>query len=198
METIKKTNSLKGFISLMNPKLLLIVGIVMMSFSHLNFNIDFLAWGAMIPFLIYLRKEKVSYKWLYFTLALITAWSLIVFKIITSPIPYYLVPMYSIPIVLFHLPAYIVYAKIKNDKWAILAFPALLVVMEWIQYTFTPLASWGAAAYTQTDTAVITQSLSFFGMSGLGFMIYWCNTTLAALISSKSNSFEISSSEIPP
>jgi apolipoprotein N-acyltransferase len=57
-----------------------------------------------------------------------------------------------------------------------------MVVMEWVQYTLTPLGSWGAAAYTQADHMVLIQSVSIFGLAGLGFVIYLVNSTLAELI----------------
>ena len=54
-----------------------------------------------------------------------------------------------------------------------------MVFMEWVQYTLTPFASWGAMAYTQVDNHQLIQSVSLFGMAGLGFLIYLCNMVVA-------------------
>jgi len=109
-------------------------------------------------------------------------------KIITHPVPYFVIPLYAIPIALFHLPGYLLYAKLKNHKWSALIFPATMVVSEWIQYTFTPFGSWGVAAYTQANSISLLQSLSLFGLAGLSFIIYWMNASIAkALVNRKGN-----------
>ena len=60
-----------------------------------------------------------------------------------------------------------------------------MITMEWIQYTFTPFASWGVAAYTQIDSINMMQSVSLFGMAGLSFVIYWSNTSIRQLLLTK-------------
>ena len=57
--------------------------------------------------------------------------------------------------------------------------------MEWIQYTFTPFASWGVAAYTQSHNLSIMQTVSLFGMPGLSFLIYWFNISITEIIVNK-------------
>lgn len=143
----------------------------------------------MVPFLVYLGITRGWKSKLLFTLALIVAWSIIVLKIITPPIPYMLVFMYSIPISLIHLPGYLIWAKLKDRRFSVLIFPTVMVVLEWIQYTFTPLASWGSAAYTQTNSIHILQFLSIFGIAGLSFLIYWINSALSNLILKQQRSF---------
>jgi len=143
----------------------------------------------MVPFLVYLSITRGWKSKLLFILALIVAWSIIVLKIITPPIPYMLIFMYSIPISLIHLPGYLLWAKFRDHRFSILIFPAIMVVLEWIQYTFTPLASWGVAAYTQVNSNHVLQSLSLFGMAGLSFLIYWVNLSIANLIVGKDSTF---------
>lgn len=165
-----------------NPQWFLLIGIITMSLSHLTFSIDIIGWFSMVPFLVYLSITQGWKSRLLFTLSLLTAWSLIVLKIITPPIPYMLIFLYSIPITLIHLPGYLVWAKFKDRRFSILLFPAVMVVLEWIQYTYTPFASWGVAAYTQLNSRTVLQSLSLFGMAGLGFLIYWVNLSITHLI----------------
>lgn len=163
----------------------LIIGIISLSAAHLSYSIDLIAWIAYVPFLIYLSLTKGLKSRLLFVLALVIAWSFATAKIITPPIPFAMVFLYAIPISLFHLPAYLIWDKFKQYKGSFVLFPAILTLMEWIQYTFTPFASWGAAAYTQLHNIAIMQTVSLFGMAGLSFLIYWLNIAITEIILNK-------------
>jgi apolipoprotein N-acyltransferase len=165
-----------------NSVCLLVLGIVILTATHLSFSVDLFAWVSSVPFLIYLSKKKGFKSKLLFVLALIVAWSFITAKIITPPIPFAMVFLFSIPISLFHLPGYLLWDRFKEHKWSFLLFPSVMVVMEWIQYTFTPFASWGVAAYTQSQTSSLMQAVSLFGMAGLSFLIYWINISITELV----------------
>lgn len=167
------------------PAWFLLAGIVSLSVSNLAFGIDILGWISVVPFLLYLSLTRGFKSRLLFSVALVIAWSVAVTKIISGPIPWMMVFLYSIPISLVHLPAYILWGKISNSKWSVLVFPAVLGILEWIQYTFTPLASWGSGAYTQVNSPAVLQSVSIFGMAGLSFVIYWVNSSLARIILSR-------------
>lgn len=180
MKTQNQNIQVKG-ISI-KPAWFLLAGILTMTASHFSFNIDLMGWVAMVPFLIYLRITKGWKSRVIFAITLILTWSVVVSKIITHPVPYFVIPLYSIPIGLFHLPGYLLYEKFKNLKWSVLIFPATMVVSEWIQYTFTPFGSWGVAAYTQANSISLLQSLSLFGLAGLSFIIYWTNAAIAGLV----------------
>jgi len=181
---IKMDNSRnhKYSINSIKPFWYLIIGITTILASHMSFSIDLIGWIASVPFLIYLSITKGWKSRLVFVLALVVAWSFVVLKIITPPIPYLMIFLFSIPISLFHLPAYLIWDKLKNHKWSVLIFPAILTIMEWIQYTFTPFASWGISAYTQSHSINIMQTVSLFGMAGLSFLIYWINISIAKTI----------------
>lgn len=190
MKSIRSNRNLSKLdVRNVNPHWFLPAGIMTMTLSHLTFNIDIVGWFSMVPFLVFLSITRGWRSRLIFALALIVAWSIIVWKIITPPIPHILIFLYSIPISLVHLPGYFIWAKYKNRRFSVLIFPVVMVVMEWIQYTFTPLASWGAAAYTQTSSINIMQFLSIFGMAGLGFLIYWVNLSAANLLVNRDRSF---------
>ena len=179
---MENSNNYKFSINNIKPFWYLLIGIATISASHMSFSIDLIAWTASVPFLIYLSITKGLKSRLVFVLALIVAWSFVILKIITPPIPYLMVFLFSIPVSLFHLPAYLIWNKFKNHKLSILIFPSILIIMEWIQYTFTPFASWGVSAYTQSHSINIMQSLSLFGMPGLSFLIYWINISIAKTI----------------
>ena len=170
------------------PFWFLIIGIGTISVTHMSFSIDFFAWFSNVPFLIYLSQTKGWKTRLLFVFSLIVAWSFVVLKIVTPPIPYAMIFLFSIPISIFHLPAYLIWDKFKKQKWSLLLFPAILTIMEWIQYTFTPFASWGVMAYSQSHNINIMQFVSVFGMAGLSFLIYWVNASIVQVITSKRTS----------
>ncbi len=160
----------------------LLAGILTIAAANMTFSLDIAGWISIVPFLIYLHLTKGWKSRVLFFLALTAAWSVVVLKIITAPIPVLFALLYSVPIALVHLPAYLLWDRFKNHRWSLLLFPATMVIAEWIQYTFTPLGSWGAAAYTQSHSTVIMQVVSVFGMAGLGFIIYWVNVSVAEII----------------
>lgn len=173
-----RTSSLQNI----RPIWLLGLGILTLSATHLTYGIDAIAWIASVPFLLYLARTHGIRSRIWFSLALLIAWSLAVYKIISAPIPEAIIPLFSIPIGLLQLPAYLVWSSTKNALHRTLVFPVLAVIMDWIQYSFTPFASWGVAAYTQVDQPALSQSVALFGLAGLGFVIYWVNAVVAEVI----------------
>ncbi|MFK7970505.1 MAG: nitrilase-related carbon-nitrogen hydrolase [Bacteroidia bacterium] len=173
----------QGFnVNKINPLWYLAIGVVTMALTHMTFSIELMAWISSVPFLLYLSRTKGWKSRLTFFLALVLAWSFVVAKIITDPIPLVLVFLYSIPISLFHLPGYLIWSRFKNQKYGLFLFPVIMIMMEWIQYTFTPLASWGVAAYTMHDNVSLIQTVSLFGLAGLSFLIYWVNVSIVNII----------------
>ena len=153
-----------------------------MALTHMTFSIELVAWISSVPFLIYLSLTKGWKSRVIFFLTLILAWSIVVAKIVTDPIPLILVFLYSIPISLFHVPGYLFWSKFKSKRYSLFLFPLIMTIMEWSQYTFTPLASWGVAAYTMHENESLIQTVSLFGMAGLSFLIYWVNVSIADII----------------
>ena len=189
MKDLTITSRKEFNVNKINPLWYLAMGILTMAFTHMSFSIEIIAWISSVPFLIYLSLTKGWKSRLTFSLALLLAWSCVVTKIVTDPIPLVLVFLYSIPITLFHLPGYLLWSKFKNQKNSLFVFPTVMVIMEWIQYSFTPFASWGIAAYTQHDNLALIQSVSLFGLAGLSFIIYWVNSSIAKIIVKRKISF---------
>lgn len=185
MSTYISTEWSKTIVNKINPYWFLPLGVATMAISHMTYNVDFVAWFSIVPFLLFLKLTKGWKSRVYFTLTLLITWSLIVAKIISSPIPFGLVFMYSIPISLIHLPGYLIGLKFKHRKFSIFLFPVLMTLLEWIQYTYTPLATWGALSNTQVESLGIAQFVSVFGMAGLSFLIYWVNIALSELLLNK-------------
>ena len=177
-----KTNK---FLEKINPNLLLLIGVLTIIASHVSYSIDIFALLSSVPFLLYLYQTTGRKSRLLFILALFIAWTLTTAKIITEPIPFAMVFLFSLPLTLIHLPAYLIWGKFKNHKNAMFLFPIVFTIMEWIQYTFMPFASWGVAANTQSHSIVILQSLSLFGMAGLSFLIYWVNISIVEIVQTR-------------
>jgi apolipoprotein N-acyltransferase len=93
--------------------------------------------------------------------------------------------LFSLPLTMIHLPAYLIWDRFKNRAYALFLFPLVAVIMEWLQYTCTPFASWGVAAYTQSHSITLLQTLSLFGLAGLSFLIYWINIAITDIIRTK-------------
>jgi apolipoprotein N-acyltransferase len=163
------------------PAWYLFIGIAVMVATHLTYSIDLAAWISSVPFLIYLGITKGLKSRLLFVLALIAAWSFCVSKILSPPMPVIMIFLFSVPISLFQLPGYLLWNRFRKYKWSFLLFPAIMTIMEWIQYSFTPFASWGVAAYTQSHNLILMQSLSLFGMAGLSFLVYWVNISISEI-----------------
>ncbi|MEZ4684941.1 MAG: nitrilase-related carbon-nitrogen hydrolase [Bacteroidia bacterium] len=166
----------------MHPAWFLLSGTISLAMAHLSFGVDVLAWIACVPFLLFLHKTKGVFSRLMFGMVFFIAWSIAILKIITAPIPVALTFLFSAPIAGMQLGGYLLWARIKHPLIRSLVFPAMMVVLEWIQYSFTPFASWGVAAYTQVDNPAIAQLLSLFGMAGLSFLIYWVNAVIAEVM----------------
>jgi apolipoprotein N-acyltransferase len=169
------------FLEKIKPNTLLLIGVLTIVASHVSYSVDIIAWFSSVPFLLYLYQTKGRKSRLLLTLALFIAWTLAVAKIITEPIPFAMVFLFSLPLTLIHLPAYLIWDKFKNHEHAMFLFPAIFTIMEWTQYTFMPFASWGVGANTQSHSIVILQSLSLFGMAGLSFLIYWVNISIVEI-----------------
>ena len=105
---------------------LLPLGICLMYFSHLNNNLDVLAWVAMVPFLIFLQKHQSTRIKLMFLMVLILTWSVIISKIISSPIPVLFIFLYSIPIALIHFPGYFIWNRFRSSNYAPLVFASAM------------------------------------------------------------------------
>lgn len=173
------------FFPKLKPNQLLLIGILTIIASHVSYSVDIIAWFSSVPFLLYLYQTKGRKSRLLFTLALFIAWTLATAKIITEPIPFAMVFLFSLPLTLIHLPAYLIWDKFKNSKNAMFLFPTVFTIMEWIQYTFMPFASWGVGANTQSHSIVMLQSLSLFGMAGLSFLIYWVNISIVEIVQTR-------------
>jgi apolipoprotein N-acyltransferase len=91
MKNFSRTTSQRFDVNKINPLWYLVIGLATMALTHMTFSIEVMAWVSSVPFLIYLSLTQGWKSRLTFFLALVLAWSLVVTKIISDPIPLALV-----------------------------------------------------------------------------------------------------------
>jgi apolipoprotein N-acyltransferase len=135
------------------PAFLLGVGAALIFVANFRWGVGVVAWIAPVLLLRYLRLTRGWRSRVTFGLALCTAWIATTLKIVTAPLPIMAALLMGLIAAIFNLAAYLAWDVVRRRSphgAALLAFPAAVVVTEWLQH-FTPLASWGAMVYTQVD-----------------------------------------------
>lgn len=164
---------------------LLIAGAVLLAVTSMRFSIPTLAWIAVAPFLAALYQEGGWRRSLWVFMAITLAINIVMAKIVTTPITWPMMLMFAIPgsLTTFAIVAIAAGASRRlGVGWGIYAFPALVVTVEWLTYTFTELSSWGALAYTQVDNLALTQNASLTGIAGVSFLVALGSSVTAALL----------------
>jgi len=170
-----------------SPALLLSAGAALVVMSQLRWGIGALAWLAPVPLLRYLRITRGWRARTLLAVVLLGAWIAAALKITTAPLPL----AFALPVGGgLGVAAAAVYLgwdllRRRAPAWAAtLAFPAWAAVVEWLQPRATPLATWGAAAYTQVENLPLLQLASVLGMAGVGFLVHWVAAWLESALSS--------------
>ncbi len=154
----------------------LALGTALLALGQVRCGVGLLAWTAPIPFLVFLGRTSGWRSRLTLIGVLCVAWSLAAAKYITPPLPYSLIVLNGVSYGVVNGVGYLVWDRLRRGLPAYLsnlAFPAIHIGLEWLQYRFTPLASNGAAAYTQLENLPYLQFAAVFGIAGLSFLMYW-------------------------
>jgi len=155
---------------------LLSVGVILLVLSQVRFGVDLLAWVAPVPFLVFLKSTSGWRSRFVFLGFLCLAWTLAAAKYITPPLPYFLILLNGVSFGLVNGLGFLAWDRLRRGfptYLSNLAFATVLVSLEWLQYSYTPLASNGAAAYTQLENLAFLQMASLFGITGLSLLMYW-------------------------
>jgi apolipoprotein N-acyltransferase len=170
--------------ALERPAFLLCLGVALIVAANFRWGVGMVAWIAPVPLLRYLRLTRGWRPRLAFVAALSAAWMATTLKIVTSPIPMVAALMLGLMSAAFSLAAYLAWDGIRRrlpPGAALLAFPAAVVVAEWLEH-FTPLASWGAMAYTQVDDLPLLQLASLGGIAMISFVVAWVAAWLEVVL----------------
>ena len=165
------------------PYFLLIIGVVLIWLSQVRFSVELLGWVAPVPFLLFLQIKRGWRSRLILVGALCVGWTLAAAKFITPPFPPALIFVNGISFGIVSSVGFLSWDGLRRGlpSWASsLAFAAIMVTLEWLQYSFTPLASNGAAAYTQLENLAFLQTASLFGIPGISMLMYWVAALVAA------------------
>jgi len=168
--------------------ILLFIGIILITFSHMRWGIGLLSWLAPVPFLLFLYLTNSKKSRLLIIGAMCLAWTLTTTKIVTDPLPLVLALGYGIPLGLIFSAGFLIWDKLRlrvPNALNAIVFAAVMISIEWIQHRFTPLGSWGAAAYTQLENLTFLQSVSLAGIAAIALPMYWFSALLAQAIHEK-------------
>lgn len=168
--------------------LLLGIGVLLLIFTRERWAVPLLAWMAPVPFLLFLKRGSSWRNALLFLGVYCLGTIISLSKSFQPPWPRFMALAFGVPIGLALATAYLWWAWLRRhlSPWmGNLLFAAAITAMEWLQYTFTPLGSVGCTANTQLDNLPLLQSLSFFGIGGLGFLINWGAAVLSQYIGEK-------------
>ncbi len=167
------------------PAFLLCIGCVLIFAANFRWGVGVLAWIAPVPLLRYLRLTRGWRSRLAFAAALSAAWIAATLKIVTTPLPVVAALPMGLMAGIFNLAAYLAWdgmRRLAPQHAAVVAFPAAVVVTEWLQH-FTPVASWGAMAYTQVENLPLLQLASLGGIAAVSFLVAWVAAWLELALS---------------
>lgn len=156
------------------PTFLLLAGSILIVLTFIRFGIGELGWIVFAPMLVFIHeRSKTKQKFTLF-ITLVIAYILAVSKMVTSEIPWAPAPMYAIPIAIEVFASMYVAGvahRRLGARWGAYTFASVLTVMGWIQYSFTPGASWGIPAHTQQDNLPLVQLAALTGVGGISFLV---------------------------
>jgi len=153
---------------------LLLAGSILIILTFIRFGIGELGWVVFAPMLVFIHEcSKTKQKFTLF-ITLVIAYILAVSKMVTSEIPWAPAPMYAIPIAIEVFVSMYVAGVAHHRlgaRWGAYTFASVLTVMGWIQYSFTPGATWGILAHTQQDNLPLVQLAALTGVGGITFLV---------------------------
>lgn len=166
---------------------LLLIGFLLLVLSDMRGSAGLFAWFLPVPFLIYvaLYKGVKNHVWLFLFLLAGTILSFI--KAISNPlfISIGFSIMIGFIIAIRYYLTFIIWSYVR--RWAgelisIIAFPAILISMEYLQAFYTPFGDWGSLANTQLYDLPLLQTASLFGFLGISAIMAWAAVLCASLI----------------
>jgi len=175
----------RALVDYLTPRQWLLLGIVFTALVGMRWNVSLLAWVMAVPFLLYLRSAHGRRAQLLLLGALQLGVFLQVLKIVTEPLSWFMAPMYSVPLALGSWAAYYGFEWLRRrlgDGWGLVLFPALVMVIEWLGWSYSELGSWGALANTQVDNLPLLQMTSLVGLAGPALLISLVSAWLAVVI----------------
>ncbi len=170
---------------------LLIIGFLLILLSNMRGSAGLFAWFMPVPFLIYvvLYRGVKPHLWLLFIL--LTGSILSFMKAASEPfiVGVFFSIMIGIVIGLRYYLAFLLWNYIRRwagDLISLIAFPAIIVSLEYFQAFYLPFGDWGSLANTQLYNLPLLQTASLFGFLGISAIMSWA-AVLCASVSLRGN-----------
>jgi len=166
--------TLAGTIRTGSSSWLLIAGGALIFMTFMRYSLPELGWIVFAPLLAFLHERGTLGRHLALLATLVVAFLAAISKMATTEIPWAPVPMFAVPIAISYFIAlsFAGWAHRRlGVRWGIYGFVSVVVVMGWVQYTFTPASSWGVLAHTQLDNLPLVQLAAVTGISGITFLV---------------------------
>ncbi len=176
-----------SLVSSVPPWVWLVVGVGFTALAGNRFNVGLLGWVVAVPWLLYLRRTRGWTARGLLLLALQVGAFLNILKIVTDPLPWFFALMFSVPSAVASFGAYLLFEAARRrlgDRWGVVLFPSLVVLLEWVAFTWSDMGSWGSLAYTQLGNPALLQVASLFGLTGVSALLAAVSALVAAAVAS--------------
>lgn len=172
---------------LLRRQSLLLIGFILILISNMRGGAGVFAWFMPIPLLLYVALYRGAKERLWLLAVLLAGFIGVLAKTTSEPL------MFSVAFAIMsgtvtglrYFLAFLVWDYIR--KWAgarigVLAFPAVVVSLEYLQAFYSPLGDWGALANTQLYNLPLLQTAALFGFLGISALMAWAAVLAASLI----------------
>ncbi|TPV96182.1 MAG: hypothetical protein B7733_06050 [Myxococcales bacterium FL481] len=163
----------------------LLLGALLLVASQMRVGMGVLAWIAPVSFLHYIRLTSGWRSRVVFWLVNLCAWSAVMLKITTHPLPAIAALGWAVPFSVVFVVPYLTWPSVRRqlgENAGTLTFGTMMVVGEWTLHAALPLGVWGSAANTQLDQLALLQLSSVTGLHGVSFLIYTVAAVLERLL----------------
>jgi len=171
---------------------LLLLGIGLYAVTQMCCGVGALAFAAPVPFLYFVRRARGIWPWIWLFAAILTAMHATYAKIITAPVSLSFVATYAVPASLGLFAVLWLWDVIRRragETWALYAFPALIVLLEWTQYAINEFGVWGTLANTQLQNLPLLQIAALLGAPAISFLIAWAASLTEQILARRQVAF---------
>lgn len=166
---------------------LLVIGFLLMLLSDMRGSAGLFAWFMPVPFLIYVVLYHGVKNHLCLLLSLLAGAICTLIKAASDPffISLGFAIMSGIVIGLRYYLAFLLWGYIRRwagDFISIIAFPSIIVSLEYIQAFYSPFGDWGSLANTQVYNLSLLQTASLVGFLGISAVISWAAVLFTSII----------------
>lgn len=164
---------------------LLLIGFLLTFVSDMRGSAGIFAWFMPIPFLLHSVLYRGFKNRISLLLVLVAASILMLAKTMSDPLLMsagFSVMGGTVTGLRFFI-AYLLWGYIRKrlgNAVGTAAFPIIVISLEYLQSSYTPLGDWGALANTQISNLPLLQSAALFGFLGISALMAWAAALAAS------------------